>query len=59
MCRRPANYDSNMIACDNPKGCKILWFHVRCVITDNKIPEGEWMCQECSKKMMVNKKKKK
>ena len=35
-----------MIACDNPRGCPIKWYHMECLQMDD-VPEGKWLCSFC------------
>ena len=46
-CGQDETYDY-MIGCDNEE-CSIQWFHLSCVhMTMDKVPEGDWLCPECS-----------
>ena len=47
-CRQDETYDY-MIGCDNEE-CPIQWFHLSCVhMTMDEVPEGDWLCPECSR----------
>ena len=47
-CRQDETYDY-MIGCDNEQ-CPIQWFHLSCVhMTMDDVPEGNWLCPECSR----------
>lgn len=47
ICKQPAYGD--MIRCDGI-GCKILWFHFKCVKLYNS-PKTNWYCMGCRKKI--------